>query len=221
MKRQGTVENWNDDKGFGFVTPNDRGPRAFVHIKSFKNRTRRPVNGELIDYQLVKENDNRYKAVNIKFVSKSKQTNNPNNKNTRNKKSTSNGYGFSGFFTVAFCLGLIASIYLEKLPLFIIWLYLGLSLILFIVYAIDKSAAQNDRWRTKENSLHLLALLGGWPGAYFAQKLLRHKSSKKEFKIVFWLSVLINVGALSWLFTKEGAHFLNQVVVPMLNELPL
>jgi len=69
MKFQGKVLNWNDDKGFGFVEPNGGGERAFVHIKAFKPRTRRPDNGEVIIYELVHENNNRYKAENIKFSS--------------------------------------------------------------------------------------------------------------------------------------------------------
>ncbi|MFT6218870.1 MAG: cold shock CspA family protein [Cycloclasticus pugetii] len=68
MKFQGKVLNWNDEKGFGFVEPNGGGKRAFVHIKAFKPRSRRPVNGEIIVYELVQDNNNRYKAENIQFA---------------------------------------------------------------------------------------------------------------------------------------------------------
>jgi len=56
--------------------------------------------------------------------------------------------------------------------------YLILSLVTFIVYAIDKSAARKGSWRIKESTLHILAFTGGWPGALLAQKTLRHKSVK-------------------------------------------
>jgi cold shock CspA family protein len=60
MRFQGKVLNWNDDKGFGFVEPNGGGERAFVHIRAFTTRSRRPVNCEIIIYELVRENNNRY-----------------------------------------------------------------------------------------------------------------------------------------------------------------
>jgi len=77
--------------------------------------------------------------------------------------------------------------------------YLTASVITFLVYAQDKSAAKHNRWRTKEGTLHGLALTGGWPGALLAQKVLRHKSSKAAFQRVFWLMVVVNVGVVGWL----------------------
>lgn len=54
----------------------------------------------------------------------------------------------------------------------------------------DKRAAQHGRWRQTEASLHLLELLGGWPGAFLAQRFLRHKASKLSYQLVFWIIVL-------------------------------
>lgn len=78
-------------------------------------------------------------------------------------------------------------------------LYFGASGITFLVYALDKSAARRDRWRTRESTLHLLSLIGGWPGALAAQQLLRHKSAKPSFQAVFWLTVAVNVAVVGWL----------------------
>jgi uncharacterized membrane protein YsdA (DUF1294 family) len=75
-----------------------------------------------------------------------------------------------------------------------------MSALAFIAYALDKSAAKNNRWRTPERTLHWLALLGGWPGALLAQRVLRHKSKKTAFLLVFWLTVLINCAALAWVW---------------------
>lgn len=72
----------------------------------------------------------------------------------------------------------------------------------FIAYAIDKAAAQGNRWRIPESTLHVLALLGGWPGAMLAQTLLRHKSVKKEFRLIFWITVTINLLVLGWLLSR-------------------
>ena len=74
--------------------------------------------------------------------------------------------------------------------------YAGMSLLTFIIYAIDKAAARSQRRRTPESTLHLLALACGWPGALLAQQWLRHKSVKQPFRTVFWLTVVINVVGL-------------------------
>jgi len=68
-----------------------------------------------------------------------------------------------------------------------------------VVYAIDKRAARKNRWRIPEAQLHLLALLGGWPGAIIAQQVLRHKSVKPLFRIIFWISVGLNIAFVYWL----------------------
>jgi len=100
-----------------------------------------------------------------------------------------------------------------ELPLPILYAYLVLSTLTFIVYAVDKSAAQYGRWRTREATLHLLALAGGWPGALMAQKVLRHKSSKRSFRAVFWLTVLLNCSALIWLYTPDGRARLQRLTI--------
>lgn len=61
--------------------------------------------------------------------------------------------------------------------------YLFISLLTLAAYARDKSAARQMRWRTPESHLHLLALLGGWPGAWLGQRLFRHKTKKTGFRV--------------------------------------
>ncbi len=67
--------------------------------------------------------------------------------------------------------------------------YAVLSLVTFVAYTLDKRAARRGRPRTPEVTLHLLELLGGWPGAFVAQRLIRHKNAKISYQIVFWLIV--------------------------------
>lgn len=71
--------------------------------------------------------------------------------------------------------------------------YLAMSVITFAIYGIDKFKAKHAMWRTPERTLHVLELLCGWPGALLAQHLLRHKSYKKSFRIVFWCMVALNL----------------------------
>ncbi|MES2261171.1 MAG: DUF1294 domain-containing protein [Pseudomonadota bacterium] len=102
----------------------------------------------------------------------------------------------------ALALLYLVAILLWRLPAWPGIVYAGASVACFIVYAIDKSAAKAGRWRTPESTLLILGLLCGWPGAILAQQLLRHKSSKTAFLILFWATVAINLaafGALAWL----------------------
>jgi uncharacterized membrane protein YsdA (DUF1294 family)/cold shock CspA family protein len=97
-------------------------------------------------------------------------------------------------------IGLLGwGIYQQRLPA---WWWtlaavLALNLLTFVVYAIDKSAARAGSWRTAENQLHLLSLLGGWPGAWLAQQGLRHKSSKRSFQVTYWGTVVLHCAALA------------------------
>jgi uncharacterized membrane protein YsdA (DUF1294 family) len=65
-----------------------------------------------------------------------------------------------------------------------------LSGLAYWAYAVDKRRAEEGLWRIAEARLHLLELLGGWPGAFLAQRRLRHKCSKGSYQVVFWLIVL-------------------------------
>lgn len=70
---------------------------------------------------------------------------------------------------------------------------LVMSTVTFLHYAWDKRRAGRGGWRVPEHRLHLLALFGGWPGALIGRRLLRHKSRKTRFRVVFWLTVVLHV----------------------------
>lgn len=92
-----------------------------------------------------------------------------------------------------------------RLPLWLLGAAVGLNLLTFLIYAMDKSAAQSRQWRTKESTLHALALAGGWPAAWFAQQWLRHKSSKTEFRLVYWVTVVVSCAGLgAWVMRWIG-----------------
>lgn len=82
--------------------------------------------------------------------------------------------------------------------------YLALSVVTFAAYGLDKRAARKGNWRISESTLHLLALLGGWPGALVAQGVFRHKTSKQPFRTVFWITVFLNCAAFAWSVAPRG-----------------
>lgn len=91
--------------------------------------------------------------------------------------------------------------------LWAIVLYPVLSLLTLVLYRHDKQRAMAGGPRTPEKTLHLLELLGGWPGALVAQQVYRHKTRKVEYQLVFWLIVLAHQALwLDWLLLK-GQYF--------------
>lgn len=78
------------------------------------------------------------------------------------------------------------------------------STIAFLMYARDKLRAIQGNWRIPESSLHLVEAAGGWPGAYIAQQMMRHKTVKTSYQLIFWLIVLLHVGFwILWMVSPE------------------
>jgi len=71
-----------------------------------------------------------------------------------------------------------------------------MSVICFTAYGLDKRRAVNGSRRIPEQTLHILALLGGWPGALLGQQQLRHKTKKLSFLIVLWCMVVLHVAVV-------------------------
>lgn len=197
MRFQGKITGWKDDQGFGFVTPNGGGDKAFVHIKAFTSRARRPVEGDLITYELTIDENRRVRAGNVRYVGVPAPSATPSRRRF-----------FGVVFAALFCCFLALVSAMGRLPFIVFGVYLAASVVAFFAYAMDKSAAQNNRWRTQKSTLHLFGLFGGWPGALIAQRTLRHKSKKEEFQTAFWATVFLNCGALVWLLTEGGSVFL-------------
>lgn len=84
--------------------------------------------------------------------------------------------------------------------------YVLVSGITFCAYAWDKWRATRQGRRVPESTLHLLELVGGWPGALVAMRALRHKSAKRSFKLVTYAIALAHVVAwvvlVGWLWSN-------------------
>ncbi|WP_041522080.1 DUF1294 domain-containing protein [Gilvimarinus agarilyticus] len=194
----GIIGKWHDDKGYGFILPESDTREVFFHVSAYKVRGARPTLGERVTFTAEPDARGRNRAVAV-FPLKP-------------KRSQHAGQAFNAFITSAVFLAMVATLVLiNRVPPVLLWLYLGVSIFTYLLYAWDKSSAQHNRRRTPEATLHWLALIGGWPGALFAQQHLRHKSRKQPFRAVFWLTVLINIGTLIYLITPYGSGLLNDI----------
>jgi len=89
----------------------------------------------------------------------------------------------------------------------------SVSLFTYFTYRSDKRRAEKGEWRIPEATLHLAELLGGWPGAFLAQRKYRHKTAKTSYQFTFWAIVLIHQFAafdslMDWRLTKNALHLI-------------
>jgi len=198
MRTKGKITSWNDGKGYGFVSPLSGGKQVFIHINAFSNRNRRPETGQIVTYGISSDKQGRPCAVKATLAGDRLQ-----------QQEKKNAHSTSIMLAITF-IGIVTfSVMLDKLPAIILVIYIGLSVLTYLAYALDKSAAKKGTWRTQESTLHLFSLAGGWPGALVAQQKLRHKSKKESFRSVFWITVLFNCGLFIWFFSTTGSTLLN------------
>ena len=200
MRSKGKITSWNDDKGYGFIAPMDGGKQVFMHVKALSNRNHRPAVNDVVTYALSKDEKGRPCAADATLAGEKLK-----------KKAPRKSNPFAILFALAFFGAVGASVVAGAIPGMVLIAYAALSLIAFLAYALDKSAARGGSRRTSEGTLHLLGLAGGWPGALIAQQTLRHKSKKASFRWAFWITVLMNCTALVWLHTEGGQEFLNSL----------
>jgi len=181
MRCQGKITEWIDERGFGFIEPDEGGKKVFVHIKSFVKRPRRPVVTDIVTYMLLTDARGKLQAGKVSFYMKPERISTYFLKNI-----------FFVFIAILFLSFVGFSAFYEKLPLMLIVYYVAICGVTFLAYSFDKSAAEDGGWRLPESSLHLFSIIGGWPGGLLAQVFIRHKSKKQSFKNVFWVTVALN-----------------------------
>jgi uncharacterized membrane protein YsdA (DUF1294 family)/cold shock CspA family protein len=196
-RHRGRVHEWRADKGFGFVQHGEE--RLFIHIRDFDERHVTPKPGDQLTYLLGTDAHGRPCAKRI-------------------VQHNDGGRLRPHSLLVLALLLVVPILSVRKMArpneaAAIAAVAFLASLASYGLYAWDKHRAKNGDWRIPEKILHLWEFLGGWPGAFIAQRRLRHKSAKISYRLVFWLIVGLHQYAaidwqLDWRLSRAAKEFL-------------
>ena len=190
--RQGVVIQWDRKKGYGFIQSKQVSKHVFCHVSEC-DFYGHPKVGQQVTFVLTTNAEGRDRAEQVRRVGQSRFA----------------SVSWRVALVLIYAIALSVLIVTQRIGIWILMLVSVLSVVCYLVYWLDKRAAQLDQWRTRERSLHLLAVLGGWPGALIAQGRLRHKSRKLGFQVVFWISVMLNCLLITGLATTAGQRWLD------------
>lgn len=189
--RVGEVVRWDNDRGFGFIAPDDGGSNVFVHVSDLAPGSPRPHVGDRVDYALERDDRGRMHAARVAVHGAADDRVAPVRRRPQ-RWSVIEMLAVLGF-AVMLATGVLLYDMSIAIPLVV-----GLvSLVTAFAYADDKRRAEEGRWRTSESSLLLLCLLGGWPGAIAAMRWYRHKTTKASFVGAFWVTVFVTLIAFT------------------------
>lgn len=201
MRDQGRLVEWLDDKGYGFIQPNDESKdRVFLHIKDFAQKGPRPIVGCALEYVVQLDGNGRYKAKQVTYL-KANQT------SKANQSSQAKNYQSNAKLQPMQIMCVVYIIFLAILTVTgqlsgLVLLFISIiNVMTYWFYAQDKEAAQSNQRRVPENTLHLLSVLGGWPAAWLAQQRLRHKTQKQPFRKIYFCTIFFNILLILWLIS--------------------
>ena len=219
MTKHGTIVRWDATRAFGFIRSGDSVGDVFFHVRDYRGATP-PRAGLAVVFEEIHVGGKGPRAMAVRTASSphsaaqdARSTDSrrahrpaqarrsaPAGRSPRQGKAPSPATGAS--LAYGLMLGwaalLVWGVWTQRLPLWTLAALAALNVVTLWLYAADKNAARADRWRIPESNLHLLSLLGGWPAAWLAQQNMRHKSSKTEFRAVYWCTIVLHCGALAW-----------------------
>lgn len=230
MTRQGTIVRWDATRAFGFIRSAGSAGEVFFHIRDYRGATP-PREGLAVEFEEIHVGGKGPRAMAVRTVgglsspaagarsSGSTRPREPENaKRSAGTRSATRGRGRApspvAGATLAYGLmlawaALLAwGLWTQRLPLWTLAALAAVNAVTLWMYAADKNAARAGRWRVSESQLHLLSLLGGWPAAWLAQQNMRHKTSKAQFRALYWATIVLHCAGLAALVLTGSAGLL-------------
>ncbi len=172
---QGEISQWFEEDGYGYIRPElSKKHHYFFDASSVSGDVRAIFVGAEVHFEVITGDNGKPQAVNVILPAKP---------------------GAAVVLLQVLCFALVPLVLigwiLHESPV-LIGTYVLMSVLTYWIYWLDKQRALADQSRISGWQLHLLALLGGWPGALCAQQVLRHKTRNMGFVFSFWFIVLIH-----------------------------
>ena len=206
MRKQGTIVQWRESRSFGLIRATDSKTDVMFRGRDFSGQ---PAQGLAVEFDEVLLGGRALHAHGVTPVDTAMAAATP-----RRAKAASVHLGddlrpkqkrrgatpallgivaYYGLLVGATVTDRISVPMLIAVPIF--------NLFVFFLYWHNKDAARRGGMRLHEDLLHVLAALGGWSGAWLAQRLLRYKPTTPWFERTYWIATGIhNVALLGWLF---------------------
>lgn len=214
MRKAGTIVRWDEAKGFGFIRSDSVSQDVFVHVRDCRWGAGQVVRqGLRVTFDEVHVGGKGPRAVAVMpagQVSEGRRDSPAGGSPGHSKRMPARGPRTASHpkawlilpLMMAYTMGLVWLVWQRHFPWWVLLVSFLLNLVTFYVYWQDKYAAQQRRWRVKEDTLHFFSLAGGWGGAWLAQRVLRHKSVKAAFRSTWWLTVFVHCAAVfgAWWF---------------------
>lgn len=202
MRDQGRLVEWFDEKGYGFIQPNDDSKdRVFLHIKDFARQGPRPILGCALEYNVIVDAQGRYRAQQVSYLKASQTQKSRTQKVSPKKTEPGQRWSPMQIASVVYIVVLALLVLLGRLSGLVLLFISLMNAASYWFYAQDKEAAQNGQRRVPENTLHLLSFLGGWPVAWLAQQKLHHKTQKQPFRKIYFCTIFFNILLILWLIS--------------------
>ena len=208
MKKQGTIVRWDNARGFGFIHSAASSSDVFFHVSDYRAAGGGvPQLGLAVTFDEVQVSGKgpRGKSVQPTWelaaapagATRSVERRVGRPRGARAAAPTSSSGAVFALPLMALCAtSLLWAVWTRRVPWWVLPALFLLNVLTFFAYWQDKYAAGKRAWRISESTLHLWSLAGGWPGAWLAQQVLRHKSSKQSFREMYWATVVLNCGAI-------------------------
>lgn len=192
-RQQGVLETWNDDRGFGYVRRASEQEPLFVHIKSFRSRPRRPIEGDRLVFVEGTGRNGKPAAEDVEIlgVSAAEKAKAAPARRMPIADVTRMMAAVSIFIAVAVLTAL------GRTPVWFGALYYVMGLASLMLYDADKRYAIEGRSRVRETSMHIVDALFGIGGGLFAQHVFRHKIRKRTFRYITRLIYILHATLLT------------------------
>jgi uncharacterized membrane protein YsdA (DUF1294 family)/cold shock CspA family protein len=201
-RETGTLEDWHDERGFGFIRRPGNAGKLYVHMKAIGKSIERPKPGDRLSYDISEGKGGRPQAIDVQIlppppkIEPKAAPKPPPNAEADKRKTAEPGLVRISMRTAAAATIIVLlgnDIILGRFPWWVGLLYVIAGIASFMFYQADKRAAERRQWREPERKLHLADLTFGIVGGLLAQHVLRHKTYKPGFVTVTALITALHV----------------------------